>query len=172
MKLKTAVVLLLFVTSISIAQNKVGTIDSDYIVTLMPELQIAMKTTQKYGLKLDSSFSIKVADFKIRVDAYKKREKEMGVLEKKTVQQELATLDKELQEYQKNANTLLGLRREELMRPLYKKLSDMVAIVSKENGYTQVLTLTGNQFAYFDANFDITELVLNKLGIVIPTESK
>ncbi len=67
---------------------------------------------------------------------------------------------------------LLGLKRDELMRPSYIKLSDMIAIVSKENGYTQVLITTGNQFAYLDANFDITELVIEKLGIVIPKPTK
>jgi outer membrane protein len=65
---------------------------------------------------------------------------------------------------------LLKLRRDELMRPLYKKLSDLIAVVSKENGYSQVFTRTGNQFAYFDSNFDITKLVMYKLGIPTPTD--
>jgi outer membrane protein len=170
MKLKIAFTLLIISTSFSIAQNKVGTIDSDYIVNLMPETKVAMDTSQKYGSTLDSSFNIQVVDFKNRVDKYTMREKEMGVLEKKTIQQELAALEKELQKYQKNANMLLKLRRDELMRPLYKKLSDLIAVVSKENGYSQVFTITGNQFAYFDSNFDITKLVMDKLGISTPTD--
>ena len=67
---------------------------------------------------------------------------------------------------------LLGLKRDELMRPSYKKLGDVIALVSIENGFTQVLTTTGNQFAYLDATLDITELVLEKLGIVIPEPTK
>jgi outer membrane protein len=51
---------------------------------------------------------------------------------------------------------------------LYTKLSEAISIVSKENGYTQVLTVTGNEFAYIDAKFDITELVLTKLEVVMP----
>ena len=46
------------------------------------------------------------------------------------------------------------------MRPSYKKLGDVIALVSIENGFTQVLTTTANQFAYLDATLDITELVL------------
>jgi len=42
--------------------------------------------------------------------------------------------------------------------------------VAKENGYTQILTITGNEFAYIDSKFDITELVLKNLGITIPKE--
>ena len=85
MKLKIAAALVIFATSFSNAQNKLGTINSEYIVNLMPESQVAMKSTQEYGLKLDSSFTIKVTDFNIRIEKYTKREKEMGVLEKKTI---------------------------------------------------------------------------------------
>ena len=54
------------------------------------------------------------------------------------------------------------------MRPLYTKLSDAIAIIAKAKGYTQILTLTGNEFAYIDNKFDITELVIKNLGIQIP----
>ena len=64
----------------------------------------------------------------------------------------------------------MGLKRDELMRPLYTMLSEAIATVAKENGYTQILTITGNEFAYIDSKFDITELVLKNLGITIPKE--
>ena len=168
MKLKITVFFIAFISTISFAQTKVGTIDSDYIINFMPETKTVASMTQKYGAKLDSSFSIKVEDFKTKLEDYKKKEKEMGVLEKKTIQNELATLEQDIQKYQKNGNTLMGLKRDELMRPLYKKLSDAIAAVSKEQKYTQVLTLAGNQFAYIDNKFDITDLVVKKLGITIP----
>ncbi len=54
------------------------------------------------------------------------------------------------------------------MRPLYNKLSEAIRDVSKANNFTQVLTITGNQFAYVDDKFDITKLVIDKLGIKNP----
>jgi len=80
----------------------------------------------------------------------------------------LAGLEQDIKKYQKNGNTLMGLKRDELMRPLYTMLSQAIAVVAKENGYTQILTITGNEFAYIDSKFDITELVLKNLGITIP----
>jgi outer membrane protein len=151
-----------------VAQTKVGTIDSEYIVNFMPEREIATKMAQKYGAKLDSSFSIKVEDFKSRLADYQAKEKEMGVLEKKTIQTELTNLEEDIKQYQKNGNTLMGLKRDELMRPLYAKLSSTIAEISKANGYTQILTTTGNQFAYLDMQFDITDLVIKKLDLTIP----
>ena len=172
MKLKITVLFVAFISTISIAQTKVGTIDSDYIVNYMPEAKTVIKMTQDYGAKLDSSFNIKVQDFKTKLEDYKTKEKDMGPLEKKTVQQELGALEQDINKYQKNGNTLMGLKRDELMRPLYKKLNDAISAVSKENGYTQILTTTGNQFAYIDEKFDITDLVIKKLGIIIPEVKK
>ncbi|TXD49396.1 OmpH family outer membrane protein [Polaribacter sp. IC073] len=168
MKLKITVLFIAFISTFSTAQSKVGTVDSDYIVNFMPETKIVIKMTQDYGAKLDSSFNLKLEDFKIKVEDYKKKEKEMGVLEKKTIQQELGALEQDINKYQKNGNTLMSLKRDELMRPLYKRLGDAIAEVSKENSYTQILTTTGNQFAYLDDKFDITDLVIKKLGIKIP----
>jgi outer membrane protein len=171
MKLKITIILIAFISTISIAQTKVGTIDNDYIISIMPEAKTVVELSQAYGAKLDSSFTIKVNDFKMKVDDYELKEKDMGVLEKKTIQQELGALEQDIKQYQKNGNTLMGLKKDELMRPLYTKLNAAIGSIAKENGYTQVFNLTGNQFAYIDSAFDITDLVIKKLGITIP-ESK
>lgn len=172
MKLKITVILITFISMFSMAQTKVGTINSDYIINFMPESKIVLKLTAAYGAKLDSSFSIKLETFKVKLADYKAKEKDMGPLEKKTIQQELSELEQDIQKYQKNGNTLMGLKRDELMRPLYQKLNEATALVSKANGYTQVLTTTGNQFAYIDNKFDITGLVIKHLGITIPETAK
>ena len=168
MKLKITVLFVAFISALSVAQSKVGTIDSDYIINSMPESKTVVKMTQRYGAKLDSSFTIKVEDFKSKLEDYKSKEKDMGVLEKKTIQKELEALEQDIQKYKKNGNALMGLKRDELMRPLYKKLNASISVVAKGNGFTQILTIAGNQFAYIDNAFDITVLVLKELGITIP----
>ena len=158
-------------STFAIAQTKVGTIDSDYIVNLMPEGQIVVKRSQNYGLKLDSSFSIKLKEFQAKVDNFKKNETILGVLAKKTAVKEITELEAEVKKYQENGQKLMQLKREELMRPLYKKLSVAIKEVAKANNYTQILTITGNQFAYIDNKFDITELVMDKLNIKKPAQN-
>jgi outer membrane protein len=172
MKLKIIGICIAFISTISIAQTKVGTIDSDYIMNLMPETQIVVKRSQNYGLKLDSSFSIKLKEYQDKVAIFQKTEKTILPLAKRNAIQELTDLETDVKKYQENGQKLMQLKREELMRPLYKKLSDAIKEVAKANNYTQILTLTGNQFAYIDNKFDITELVMKKLGIKKPEESK
>ena len=171
MKSKIICIAIVLLSTISFAQSKVGTVDSEYIVNLMPETKIVLGRSQNYGAKLDSSFSIKVKSYQSKIDAFKKNEKTLGELAKQAEYKELAEMEADIKKYQQNGNKLMQLKQDELMRPLYKKLSDAIATVSKAGNYTQILTVSGNEFAYIDNNFDITELVLKNLGIAIPTET-
>lgn len=168
MKLKITILFIAFISTLSIAQTKTGTINSDYIINIMPEAKIVVKKTQEYGARLDSSFSIKMKEYQDKVADFKEKEKEMGDLLKKTMIKELTGLEQNMNQYQNNGKKLMQLKQNELMRPLYKKLSDAIKLVVKENGYTHILTISGNEFAYVDEKYDITELVMAKLGIKAP----
>ncbi|WP_397446796.1 OmpH family outer membrane protein [Polaribacter sp. R77954] len=168
MKLKFTFLFIAFLSIVSVAQTKTGTINNDYIINLMPEAKIVIKRAQAYGAKLDSSFSIKMKDYQDRVADFRKKEKEMGELMKKTLIKELSALEQDIQQYQKNGSQLMQLKQAELMRPLYKKLNNAIEEVVKEKGYTLILDKNGNQFAYIDEKYDITQLVMTKLGVKVP----
>ena len=172
MKSKILFICIALLSTVSIAQSKVGTIDSEYIIGLMPETKVVLKRSQDYGAKLDSSFSIKLKLYQTKIETFKKNEKTLGALAKKTEIAELTQMEADIKQYQQNGNKLMQLKKNELMRPLYKKLNDAIIAVSKAGKYTQVLTLTGNQFAYIDNKFDITDLVIKNLGIKIPEVKK
>jgi outer membrane protein len=168
MKLKFTILFIAFFSSVSNAQSKVGTIDSDYIINIMPEAKMVIERSQEYGARLDSSFSIKMEDYKKRVKDFRAKEKEMGELMKKVMVDELTALEQDVKNFQENGNKLMQLKQNELMVPLYKKLNQAISEIAKEEGYSQIFTKEGNQFAYIDENFDITKLVMKKLGIKPP----
>ena len=78
MKLKITVLFIAFISSLTIAQTKVGTIDSDYIIGMMPETKKVVEITKSYGAMLDSTFSIRVTDFKVRLEDYQAQRKGYG----------------------------------------------------------------------------------------------
>lgn len=172
MKLKITILATLFVSTMFYAQSKVGTINSEYILNLMPEAKIVVEKAQEYGKRLDSSFAIKMNEYKVKVEDFQAREKEMGELEKKTTYNEIAALEDDIRKYQDNGNKLMQIKQNELMRPLYTKLNEAIDAVAKANGYSQILTSSGNDFAYIDLKYDITKLVLTKLGIKEPEPEK
>ncbi len=165
MKSKLIVVIALIISSITIAQSKVGTVNSEFIIGKMPQMKQVINRVNNYGKQLDSTFQVKATNYKAKVDAYKAVEKTLPETEKKTKIQELQSLDQEMVQFRQNGATMIKLRRDEYMRPLYKKVSELISEIAKEEGYTQVLTTSGNEFAFIDDRFDITKKVLAKLGI-------
>jgi len=161
----TLFITILFIGFSTHAQNKVGTVDSDYIMARMPQLKTVQERISKYGAKLDSIRKDKIAQYDAKAKAYNDAVKTLSEADKKTKYDEIAKMNQEILKFRQNASQMMQLRREEYLRPLYKKIGDVVAQVAKEKGYSQILTSNGNQFAYFDPKHDITKLVLEKMGI-------
>ncbi|TDQ25654.1 OmpH family outer membrane protein [Tenacibaculum caenipelagi] len=165
MKLKITFILALFFIGFTSAQTKVGTVNSELIIGKMPQMKGVLQRVENYGKQLDSSFQVKATEYKEKVNSFKAEEKLMTDDDKKARIQELRTLEQEMGKFRQNGTAMMQLQKEQNMRPLYKKLSEVIAEVAKANGYTQILTTTGNEFGYIDERFDITQLVLDKLGI-------
>ncbi|WP_299157157.1 OmpH family outer membrane protein [uncultured Tenacibaculum sp.] len=165
MKFKIILFTITLFTTLSYAQTKVGTVNSDFIIGKMPQMKNVIRRVENYGKRLDSSFQLKAKDYQAKIEAFKTAQKTLSEDDKKIKVQEITTLEQEIGNFRKNGPKLLQLQRDDNMRPLYKKLSEVIAEVAKANGYTQILTTNRNEFAYLDERFDITKLVLEKLGI-------
>ncbi len=156
---------MLFIGFSANAQTKVGTVNSELIISKMPQLKAVHERIRNYGSKLDSVNNTKIKKYESRVKSYNSEIKSLSEAAKKIRANELNLLNKDLASFRDNGTKMMQLRRGELMRPLYKKISEIISEIAKEKGYTQILTTTGNEFAYLDDQFDITKLVLAKLNI-------
>ncbi|CAM1343492.1 OmpH family outer membrane protein [Tenacibaculum amylolyticum] len=166
MKLKiTFSILIATVFTLNAQQTKLGTINTNYIIGKMPQMKTVLKRVDKYGKELDSILKIKATEYNEKATAYRKEVATLDEAAKKEKGKELLVLEQELGQFRQNGASLIKIRQEEYMRPIYKKISEVIAEVAKENGYTQILTSDGNEFGYLDPTFDITKLVLAKLGI-------
>jgi outer membrane protein len=147
------------------AQTKVGTIDVDYIVAKMPQLKQVQERIKNYGAKLDSINNKKIKEYDTKVKAFNSDLKTLSEAAKKIRANEINLLNKDIISFRQNGSKLMQLRKDEFMRPLYKKITELTEIIAKEKGYSQVLTTNGNNFAYLDEKHDITKLILAKLNI-------
>lgn len=164
-----ALVLLFTVTAV--AQTKVGTVDADFILSKMPELTGANEEVKAYNLDLESQLKTKLEDYDTKIKAYNVAVTSMTDDVKKTKQQEVVSLENDISKFRQNGAQLLQLKQSEVVQPLYKKIGEMVAAVSKEKGYTHIMTIgNNNNLAYADPTHDITMIVLEKMGITVEQE--
>ena len=166
MKTKITLIIATFFVCFTInSQTKVGTVDREFIIGKMPQLKSVQDRINKYGTKLDSINKVKISLHDATVKKYNENIKTLSEADKKTKFTEITKLKQEIAQFQQNGAKMMQLRRNDFMRPLYKKVTQIIEEIAKEKGYTQILTVTGNNFAYIDIKHDITKLVLEKLDI-------
>jgi len=167
---KIAILIIAITTSLQVnAQSKVGTIDIDYILSNMPQLEQVNKDLKSYSDDLEIKLQVKVTKYKALISVYEQNTASYSETKRKTKQDEIIAIEQDIQKFQENASSLIQIRRNELLNPLYKLIGDALNTVATEEKFTQILT-TNNNIAYLDPNFDITILTMTKMGITIPTQ--
>ncbi|PQJ23463.1 OmpH family outer membrane protein [Tenacibaculum sp. SG-28] len=165
MRVKLILLGAFLISALSFAQGKVGTVNMDLIVSKMPQSKTVIERVSKYAVRLDSSLQAKTAAYSNAIKIYDKTQESLNEEQKKEKYAELANMEKDMNNFRTNGSKLLQIQRDQLMRPIYKKINEQIIAIAKEDGYSQILTTDRNEFAYFDENFDITNKVLLKLGI-------
>lgn len=167
--MKLMKLLFLFVSISSFAQSKVGTIDIDFILSQMPELTSVQTQVQDYGKELDVDFKKNMDAYNVLIKAYTDNEATFTDAVKKEKQEAIITAENDMGKFQQNGSKLLNIRRDELLRPLYKKIGLALDKVAKAGGYTQILQID-EYIVYLDNRLDLTVPVLKELGIEVKTE--
>ncbi|MBS3739277.1 OmpH family outer membrane protein [Mesohalobacter halotolerans] len=168
MKIKFLIVTFVF-TTISFAQTKVGTINTEYILSKMPEFEEVQKKLETYGKTLDTGLKEKFDEYQAKVKDYSEKESTYTEALKKLKQKDIRKLEEDIQKLRTNSSKLLQVRQDELLRPLYNEIGKEVEKIVKAEGFTQILN-ENNSLIYIDPEFDITLKVMKALGI--PTEEQ
>jgi len=164
---KLSLLFIAFIFSFQLlAQSKVGTIDIEYILSKMPELVQVGVDIKTYSDELDNLLQVKYTKYQVLINVYQENETGYNDADKKTKQDEIIDLENEMQQFQQNSSTLIQIRQNELLRPLYMKIREALNVVSNEEKFTQVFTVD-NTIVYLDTNFDITITVMKKIGLPV-----
>lgn len=159
--------LLLLISINAFAQTKVGTVDTDYILSKMPEFKQVQEDLVAYGNKLEEDLKVKTDDYQAKIKTYQEGVNEMTAAMKKLREDEIIALENDINKFRQNASQLVPLEQNRLLQPLYQKIGGVLEELAKEQGYTQILTVNNSGLAYLDPNFDLTNTILAKLGIPI-----
>ena len=155
--------LLTFLTINSIAQNKLGHINAQQIMSQMPEFKAAQTTLQEFGSSLEGQLTSMTAEYQESVKQYQANESTYTDLVKQDKIAEITGLEQRIQAFQQNAQQSLQDKEIELLKPINTKLLDIINKVAEEGGYTYIFT--SEIFLYAKESQDIGDLVKQKLGL-------
>ncbi|RKZ31072.1 hypothetical protein DRQ36_03385 [bacterium] len=171
-KALAALVLMIAVSTASVAELRIAYINSEYI-------------REEYGAFADAQaqFDKDVASWEAEAERLEKEiidlssELEQQALllseDKKIERQKL--IEQKQQEYQRYLAEVFGAggtaerRNAELTAPLLKKINTALVDIATREGYDLIFDVAGGNIAYIDENLDITDMLLEELA-AMPAE--
>lgn len=154
--------------------QKIGYADWEYIFSQMPEAKQIDAELKTHGEQLQSQLKAKYAEYESKVKAYQANGATMVDAVRRDKETELQQLQQNIQQFQQDAQTSLQKKQTDLMAPVFSKVGKAIEEVAKEQGYSFIIAPQavggGDILLYSDDKFDISLLVLKRLGIT-PTAS-
>lgn len=147
-------------------QYKFGHIDSNQLLTLMPEREKAKVDLEKYAKQLESTLTAMQSEFERKYQDYIATADSLSPLIRQTKEGELGEMQQRIQTFQQTAQKDLGEKENELLQPIILKARNAITAVSEEGGYIYVFDIGTGMILHHSADSeDILPLVKVKLGI-------
>ena len=149
--------------------QKIGYAESDYILSQLPEFKKIDNELKIHGDQLQNQMKAKYDDYQAKLKALQGMPATTPEAILADKQRELAALQENIQKFQQDAQSSFQKKQTDLMDPVYKKIGKAIEDVAKENGFTFVINPQvangGDILLYSDEKFNISDLVLKKLGV-------
>jgi outer membrane protein len=149
--------------------QKIGYADWDYIFSQMPEYKQIDAELKTHGTQLENQMKAKQTEFETKLKAYQGMPATTPEAIRADKERELQMLQEGFQKFQQDAQLSIQKKQNDLMEPVFSKVGKAIEDVAKENGYAFILSPQvlggGDILLYSDEKYDISMLVLKKLGI-------
>ncbi len=159
--------LVALISSFGYAQTaaKFGYIDSNEILSLMPETDSLQKELKAYADYLDQQMNAMAMEYQTKIQDYQTNFETMSALIKQTKEKEITDLESRIKAFQASADGDLGAKQAELFNPLIEKVKNAITEVGKENNYTYIFDVGTGSLVFYENGDNILPLVKTKLGI-------
>ena len=149
--------------------QKIGYAETEYILSQMPDFKKIESELRTHGEQLQNQIKAKYDDIQAKMKAFQGLPPTTPDAIKADKEREILSLQENYQKFQQDAQSSFQKKQGDLMDPLYKKIGAAITEVAKENGYTFVINPAvangGDVLLYSDEKFNISDLVLKKLGV-------
>lgn len=162
---KALLILAVVLTAITVQAQKIGHINSNELLSIMPEvaditakLEAHQKTLETQLMTMQQEYQAKYAEYEQNVSTW-------SDLIKESKEQSIVDLEKRIQEFTQVAQQDLANKEKQLSEPLLKKAQDAIDAVAKANGYTYVLDTSSGTVLVMPDSDNLLPLVKKYLGI-------
>jgi outer membrane protein len=145
---------------------KLGHINTQELLALMPESDSAQAKLQKSAKSLQDELEQMQIELNKKYQDYQAKMSTYSDLIKQTKEAELQDMNQRIQQFQTTAEQDIQKQRTEIFQPVLDKAKKAISEIAKENKFTYIYdTSTGGLVYWSDESVDILPLVKKKLGL-------
>lgn len=166
--LKSVVALfaVMLIAGSSVKAQKIGYVDLQELMQLMPDYKKANTDMEAFGKSLEDELKKMSDEFQKKVADYQKNEKLIAEPIKEVKQKELQDMQSRIQDFQQSAQENVRKKEAELLKPIIEKAKTAIGQVAKEAGYTYIFDSSVAGFLYKPEGENVLPIVKKKLGIL------
>ncbi|HTN18682.1 MAG TPA: OmpH family outer membrane protein [Chitinophagaceae bacterium] len=152
-------------TTVNAQTLKIGHINSQELLTLMPEVKKADADLKTYAKSFEDQLETMSKEYQKKMGDYQAQEKTMTDAVKEVKQKEITDLGARIESTQKSAEEKVVAKKQELFKPILDKAEKAIKDVAKEKAIDYVFDVsTGSVLVTRDAD-NMMAAVKAKLGI-------
>jgi len=164
-KVALVVVCMVSMGNFAKAQSKIGYINTNELIPVMPEYKTVTTQVDAYRKTFVDVLQGLGNELQTKSADYQAKQATMTDAQRSLKQTELNDLNKRATDYQNNAQQQVAQKGEELMKPLLDKAKTAITQVAKEKGYTYVIDTSSTTLIVAPTTDDLLPAVKAKLGI-------
>ncbi len=163
-KVALVAVCMLFAGSYAKAQ-KIGHIEFNKLVEAMPETKTIRTQMEAYQKTFVDTYTTMTNEFQTKAQTYEKDKATMNDALKTQRENELQDLRKRIDDFQRDAQSKVEAKSNELTQPLFTKAKASIAKVAKAKGYSYVLDSSQTELLVSPDADDMMAAVKADLGL-------
>ncbi|MBO4575104.1 MAG: OmpH family outer membrane protein [Bacteroidales bacterium] len=167
-RLTKVLALIVLALGISFGANaqgqKIGYVDSQSIIDMMPEGAKIQQDLQAYYSELQAELQAMATEYQNKLRDYEANSATMSNILRQSKEKEILDLQGRIQDFQNNAESDFAAKQEELSKPMLDKIKKAIDDVVKAKGLAYVFEKTVI-LSIGDNAIDVTADVKAKLGL-------
>lgn len=143
-------------------KQKFGHVNSEEIFASMPEKDQAAQAVEQFARQLEEQLVALNKELEQKYTDYMEKQETFSPSIKQMREEELQNLQQRIQAFQMRAQQDLQMKEQELLEPIYNKITNAIKEIGEEKGFLYIFDV--NSFYYHSSeSVDLTEDVKTKL---------
>ena len=163
-KTLSSTILFLFAVFTMSAQSKVAHINSQALISEMPEVKEAQAQLEKLQKTYATEIEASMKEYQTKLQTYSADAQNQTEVTNQARQKELAGMEQNIQLYQQTAQQDIQKKQAELLKPLVEKAKAAIQKVAKAQGFDYVIDATEGGSLILAGGKDLMAEVKVELG--------